>query len=189
MTIQEAIELQKISMYKIAKLSGLPYTTVREICTGKTKLENCNVMTVYKIASALGLTVEEVLEPCLNIRSSFENFKSTTCQRLKELGDIDFIMDTLENQMIRTYYERKWFPECLYLLAMLDYISRVNDVPLCNDYDDIRSCKLENPIYPTSLQTYIKVTNDSDALTKALNNAIPEFKRFNIIENEVRNVC
>lgn len=72
---------------------------------------------------------------------------------------------------------------------MLDYISRVNDGPLCNDYDDIRSCKLEKPIYPTSLQTYIKVTNDSDALTKALNNAIPEFKRFNIIENEVRNVC
>lgn len=71
---------------------------------------------------------------------------------------------------------------------MLDYISRVNDVPLCNDYDDIRSCKLEKTIYPTSLQTYIKVTNDSDALTKALNNAIPECKRFNIIENEVRNV-
>lgn len=39
--------------------------------------------------------------------------------------------------MIRTYYEKEWCPECLYLLAMLEYVCRENDVPICEDYDDL----------------------------------------------------
>ena len=107
---------------------------------------------------------------------------------LKPLGDLEFIADTLENQDIRTYYERKWYPECLYLLAMLDYISRENDVPLCNEYDDLRQCKLEKPVYPAGIRAVSVAANNDDALIEAERTAIPEFKRFNIIENEVRNV-
>ncbi len=42
-------------------------------------------------------------------------------------------IDTLERQEIRDYYNRKWYPESLYLLAMLDYLSRVNDIPICDE--------------------------------------------------------
>lgn len=42
-------------------------------------------------------------------RSSFETFKSTVCHRVKDMGDIDFIITTLENDTIRDLYKRKWY--------------------------------------------------------------------------------
>ena len=37
-------------------------------------------------------------------RCSFELFKSNVCHRLKEQGDIDFLIETLKEDMIRQYY-------------------------------------------------------------------------------------
>ena len=177
-----------MSIYRLSKTSGVPYATVNDICNGKARLEKCSAETVYKIARALDISMEKLLAPCFITRSGFENYKSTVCHRLKEMGDLDFIMDTLESQEIRKYYERKWYPESLYLLAMLDYISRENDIPLCEEYEDIRCCRLEKPVYPTSVIALSAVLNDNDVQKQAMENAIPEFRRFNIIENEVRDV-
>ena len=121
-------------------------------------------------------------------RPQFENFKSAVCHRVREMGDIVFIMDVLGSSIIRDYYDRKWYPESLYLLAMLDYLSRENDVPLCDEYDDLRRCRLEKPLYPAGIRV-ISIAGENDAvLEQAAETAIPEFKRFNIIENDVRNV-
>lgn len=188
MTIQYALKQRNMSIYRLAKVSEVPYATVNDICNGKAQLEKCSAETIYRLARALDVSMEELLAPCFLKRSSFENFKSTVCHRVKELGDINFIADTLESEEIRTYYDRKWYPESLYLLAMLDYISRENDIPLCNDYDDLRRCRLEKPIYPASIRAVSAASKSDAALKRAAATAIPEFKRFNIIENEVRNV-
>ena len=188
MTLQNALNQKKMSIYRLAKESALPYATVNDICNGKAKMEKCSAETIYRIAHALDVTMEDLLAPCFLKRSSFENFKSTVCHRVKELGDLDFILDTLESQDIRTYYDREWYPESLYLLAMLDYISRENDIPLCDDYDDLRRCRLEKPIYPAGIRAASAASKTDVAMKQAEAEAIPEFKRFNIIENEVRNV-
>ena len=188
MTIQDSMKQKKMSIYRLAKTSGVPYATVNDICNGKAQLEKCSAETIYRLAHALNVSMEELLAPCFLKRSSFENFKSTVCHRVKELGDIDFIADTLESQEIRTYYNRKWYPESLYLLAMLDYISRQNGIPLCDEYDDLRRCRLEKPIYPASIRAVSVASKSEAAMERAAATAIPEFKRFNIIENEVRNV-
>ena len=132
--------------------------------------------------------MEEQLNPYLVKRTSFENFKSSVCHRLKEQGDIEFITKVLESNEINIYVDRKWYPESLYLLAMLDYISRENDIPICDDYDDLRICKLDEPVYPSSLRAMAIASNNDSVLNEAFDTAIPEFKRFNIVENEVRNV-
>ena len=188
MTIQDALQEKNMSIYRLAKTSQIPYATVNDICNGKARLEKCSAETVYRLAHALNVSMEELLAPCFIKRSSFENFKSTVCHRVKELGDINFIIDTLESQDIRTYYNRKWYPESLYLLAMLDYLSRENDVPLCDDYDDLRRCKLEKPVYPASVRALSAAAQNDAAIKEAAKTAIPEFMRFNIVENEVRNV-
>ncbi|MCD8391279.1 MAG: hypothetical protein LUD03_05525 [Firmicutes bacterium] len=121
-------------------------------------------------------------------RCSFELFKSNVCHRLKNLGDIDFLIETLENDDIRTYYERKWYPECLYLLAMLDYISRENDIALCEDYNDLRKYRLAETIYPASVLALCQAVKSDMPKQQALREAIPEFLRFNIVESDVRNV-
>lgn len=188
MTLTDILKQKKMSIYRLSKKSEVPYTTVHDICNGKAQLEKCSAETVYRLARALDVSMEDLLQPCFLKRSSFEIFKSSICHRVKELGDVEFIIETLESQDIRNYYDLKWYPECLYLLAMLDYISRVNDVPICREYDDIRSCKLEKPIYPAGIRAVSAAAQNDNALKEAAMTAIPEFKRFNIIENEVRNV-
>ena len=143
MTIQQALRNKKMSIYRLAKLSGVPYATVNDIVNCKTQLEKCSAETVYRLAKVLEVPMEEILEPYLIKRCDFESFKSSICHKVKEEGDIDFIIRLIESEEIRFFYDRKWYRESLYLLAMLDYLSRVNDVPLCEEYDDIRKCTLE----------------------------------------------
>ncbi len=38
---------------------------------------------------------------------------------------MDFITETLEADEIRKLYERRWYREALYLLTMIDYLSRI----------------------------------------------------------------
>ena len=186
MTLNELLERNHLTKYRLSKMSGVPYTTIGDICSGKTDLKKCSAETVYRIAKVLDVSMEELLADSLAERASFELFKSAVCHRVKEMGDVEFIIDTLESRAIRTYYERKWYPESLYLLDMLDYISRINDVPLCDEYDDLRRHKLEKPIYPASVLAVCAAAGSDLAKKTSIQNAIPEFMRFNIVECEVR---
>lgn len=121
-------------------------------------------------------------------RIDFELFKSNVCHRLKALGDIDFIIETLKENKIRHYYNIEWYPECFYSLAMLDYISRKNDVPLCNAFDDIRKLSLTETIYPLSIVTMAYAFGSDDVKKQAYDEAIPEFIKYNIVESDVYNV-
>lgn len=188
MFLQELMEKKQITKYRLSKSSGIPYMTLNDILSGKTRLEKCSAETVYKLSKELDISMEELLAPCFEKRCSFELFKSNVCHQLKELGDIDFIIHTLENDDIHAYYNRRWYPECFYLLAMLDYISRINDVPLCGEYQDLRQQSLSEVLYPASVVAAATVAGDERPKEDALRSAIPEFKRFNIIENEVQNV-
>ena len=138
--------------------------------------------------SADGQTASAILQlDKERYRPSFELFKSNTCHMLKNLGDIPFLMQLLKSNQIRTYYEKKWYPEALYLLAMLDYLSRLHNVPICKNYNDIRRVKLEQPLYPSSVLLLCKIRRSEAPKQACLHTVIPEFMRFNIIENDVRN--
>ena len=71
---------------------------------------------------------------------------------------------------------------------MLDYISRLNDIPMCTQYNDLRNMKLKETIFPSSMLMAARVTKDNRLMQEAVKAAIPEFMRFNIVESEVRNV-
>ncbi len=124
----------------------------------------------------------------VNYRSSFETYKSNVCHLVHDMGDIDFIIDTLESDKIRKYYDKKWYPESLYLLAMVDYLSRENDLSICSEYDDIRRARLAQPIFPASIIAMSAVSHSEYPKKESMETAIPEFRRFNIVESEVRNV-
>ena len=93
MTIQSILRDRKMSVYRLAKLSEVPYATCNDIVSGKAQLAKCSAETVYRIAHALNVPMEEILAPYFAKRCSFENFKSNVCRRVKETGDIDFIID------------------------------------------------------------------------------------------------
>ena len=188
MNINELLEQKNMSKYRLAKTSGVPQTTIIDICSGKAKIEKCSADTIYKIAKALDVSMETLIESAMEYRAEFELYKSNICHLVKDMGDMDFIIETLESNKIRKLYQKRWYPESLYLLAMVDYISRENDLPACSEYDDIRSSRLKETIYPASILTMCAAFNSNEPKTNSLNEAIPEFMRFNIVESEVRNV-
>lgn len=153
-------------------------------------LAKCTAETVYRLTKALGVSMENLLEPYMQKkeRVDFEIYKSNVCHRVKELGDVDFIIETLEQDKVHAYYQRKWYPECFYLLAMVDYLSRTTDVPLCKEYDELRGYKLEETVYPAGVLSICAVSGNDDAKKRAKDASIPEFMRFNIVESEIRDV-
>ena len=189
MLINDQLKKRNLTKYRLSKESGVPQTTINDICSGKTDLEKCTAGTLYRLAKVLGVSIEAILESAkTEYRSSFETFKSNTCHHVKDMGDLDFMIELLESDRIHVLYEKHWYPESLYLLAMLDYLSRENNIPLCDKYDSLRNLRLENPIYPTGVLVTCEVLKSDEPLLKAEREAIPEFRKFNIIESEVRNV-
>lgn len=117
---------------------------------------------------------------------AFELFKSNICQRVCRNGQIAFIKETILSDTIENYWEKKDYLAAFYLLAMLDYLSRLNEIPLYNKYNHIRKYKMENRIYPLSVLTLENLRGiPKDELVK---DAIPEFLKFNIVEGDVFNV-
>lgn len=121
-------------------------------------------------------------------RTDFDVFKSNICHLVKDLGDIDFCIHILENGFVRKLYQKEWYPEALYLLAMVDYLSKENGLPICSEYGDIRCRKLPKAVYPSSVIALSCITGQEKYKEEALAHAIPEFLRYNIVEGEVCNV-
>lgn len=194
MYLNDLMTEKKMSKYRLAKESGIPQTTIIDICNRKARIEKCSADTIYKIAKVLGVSMESLIEQEIESyspqpkRHSFEVFKSNVCHFVKDKGDIDFIIDTLAADEVRTLYNRKWYAESFYLLAMVDYLSRENNVPLCTNYNDIRNQKLQEIIYPTGVVLSDTAAKTNKHRKECVRNAIPEFLHFNIVESEIRNV-
>ena len=103
--------------------------SLNNICSGRSRIEKCSAETLYKLAQILHVTIEDLIidsikgvEPPQNT-ISFELFKSNICHRIKDSGDIAFIIETLKSNKIRQYYDKKQYPQAFYLLAVVDYPS------------------------------------------------------------------
>lgn len=188
MTIDWYVQSKGYTKYWISRHSGVPYSTLSDILRGKTPLNKCTAETVYRLAKTLGVSMEELLEPCMEERAEFELFKSNVCHKLNRLGDLPFLTDLLGSGEIRTTYERGWYPEAFYLLAMADYLCRIHGLPIAAEFEDIRSRVLESRLWPAGVLALCHASGTDDPKEQALKEAIPEFLHFNIVESEVRNV-
>lgn len=192
MTMNTMPNQQNTTKYRLAKKSDLPHVVIRGISSSKVQMEKRYAETPYRITKALDATATEIIrdpmEPVKEHRSSFDIFKSNVCHRVKDMGDLDFIMDVLQSDVIREYYQKQWMAECLYLLAMVDYLSRLHGLPLYSAYDDLRSKRLAKPLYPMSVVMADALSQTTVHAERSYQAAIPEFLRFNIVESEIRNV-
>ena len=62
MIIEDLLEKRNITKYRLAVQAGIPHTTLTDICSGKTRLEKCSAETIYKLAKALGVSMELLTE-------------------------------------------------------------------------------------------------------------------------------
>ena len=95
MVIESLLQKRKMTKYRLSALSGVPYATLNDICSGKTKLEKCSAETVYKLAKALDVPMELLTE---------DGMRRTEREHLYERGlpgylqhDLDAYKDGLKN--------------------------------------------------------------------------------------------
>ena len=69
--LTELMQKKAVTKYQLAKNSGIPYTTVSDIVSGKAQLEKCTAETIYRLAKELDVSMETLLEPCFQKRANF----------------------------------------------------------------------------------------------------------------------
>ncbi|MEE1341775.1 MAG: hypothetical protein U0L23_03590 [Lachnospiraceae bacterium] len=116
----------------------------------------------------------------------FEVFKGNVYVRIQENGPLDFISKILVSNVIEEYWNDQNTLYAIYLLAMVDYLSKMNGVPLYSKYDYMRKYKLKDRIYPLSITISAKIDNKSEE--EYIDDAIPEFLKYNIVEGDIFNV-
>ncbi len=183
MNIKQYIEEKGISIYKLANEANVAYPTVFNMVNGKVNLMNCSLGIVKKVADALNLTVDEMITLCEK-DYSFELFRGEQCHLVGRMGEVEYIIDILEKKKIDYYWKLNMKIESFYMLGMLDYLCRRNDLPQCEEYDEIRKYKLEKKVYPSDMLLSEKLLN-KDFSKETEKKAIPEFLEFNIVECEV----
>lgn len=62
MIVNTLLKKRNISKYRLAEEAEIPYSTINDICNGKTKLENCSAQTIYRLAKALNVSMEFLTE-------------------------------------------------------------------------------------------------------------------------------
>lgn len=99
MSINEILTKTGMTKYRLAKLSGVPHATLNDICSGKTRIEKCSGETLYKLAKALSVSMETLLESATDEQST-----ESSIERSYEYGlpaylqkDLDAYKDALEN--------------------------------------------------------------------------------------------
>ncbi len=183
MYIKQYLEDNGISIYKVANSAAVAYPTVFNIVNGKVDILNCALGVVKRIADSLNITIDELLALC-DKNYTFALFRGEQCHLVKRMGEIDYVINLLETKKIDHYLKLGMKAETLYLLAMLDYLSKRNNLPICKDYNEIRKYKLEKMLFPpdTDLSQSLLGKNPRK---EALKHAIPEFLEYNIVECEV----
>ena len=62
MNLHTMLNEKNMTMYKLSKVSGVPKTTVIDICSGKSSIAGCNAKTIFLISKALGCTMEDLMK-------------------------------------------------------------------------------------------------------------------------------
>lgn len=61
LTLIKLIQEKGLSRYRLSKVSGVPWATLSDICSGKTKFERCSAATLSKLSKALEISMEELM--------------------------------------------------------------------------------------------------------------------------------
>ena len=201
MYLNELMNSRNLTRAELSARSNIPESTLRAILNGKAQLDRCEAATLYNIAYALDVSVEDILEGywdalerdapvCIAVHdeNSLMNFyvlADSMLGRLRATGDLAFIDGIDQNGWIELLYQGREYRCALFLLGMLDYLCRKNGVRQVARYDEYRKVRLDGPVY--ALRT-LNVNDDDGAFqrarTEAENNAIPELGRYGIYMTE-----
>ena len=188
MTFEELLKQKNISIYMLAKKSDIPYTTINDLVHGRTNIANMSLKNAISIANVLDVNVYELLNiQCVQL-IDFRYFRNTILSSLKRDGANSFIQRIISEKLIDFYYKNNGLDRTLYLLALLDYLCRIKERPIYTKrYNSYRKLKLKRPLFVGG--DSITFNSVEEAEQELGITVIPEFGKFNIIEEDVFNVA
>ncbi len=170
MDLKKALKEKGISIRKLSIITSIPYTTLNQIVNGKVEMEECQYKTLKPIADYFNVSVDELVYQ----KEDFQTFRNNLHHRLKSYGEELLLLEILENKSVEYYYENGDILKALYLVSFVDFFSKKNRLPICSEYDSLRSKKLKEPYYVGG-----KEFADSEK------NYISEFAVHNIFEGDL----
>lgn len=187
MTFKELLENKEITAYRLSKDSGVPFSTISDLLNGKSKPENIRLTHALLLSDVLCVDVKELASlemPRENVE--FRYFRSNVLHDLRRKGDKNFIQYILNAKIIDTEYKRGEIECALYLLALVEYLDRVNGFNLrIGRYKKLKGMTLPSVLFPGSDLIHFDTVKDAeDRIGVEL---IPEFAKYNIVEESVRN--
>ena len=100
MEINKLLQEKGLTKYRLSVLSGVPHATLSDLCNGKTSIGKCSVETIYKLAKALGVSMETLVEDAFKPKPSGEELREKSYEYgLPEYlqRDLDAFKEGLKN--------------------------------------------------------------------------------------------
>ena len=96
MDINTILQQNGITKYHLSKISGVPHTTLNDLCNGKTRIEKCSAETLYKISKALNISMESLIEDAISNKNEEVNTEILREQSY-EYGLPEYLQNDLDN--------------------------------------------------------------------------------------------
>lgn len=62
MTLQTYLDRRNITKYRLSQISGVPKTTILDMCAGRSSIDRCSAKTVWQLSKALGCSMEDIMQ-------------------------------------------------------------------------------------------------------------------------------
>ena len=95
MTFEEYLKKRNITQYSLSKITGVPKSTINDICSGKSIIGNCSARTIKLLADGLGCSMEDIMELDSPIKLERETGKPLDKTYL-ECGLTPFLEESLQ---------------------------------------------------------------------------------------------
>lgn len=96
MIIDNLLARRNMTKYQLVKEAELPQALLDDICSGKVKLEKCSAEIIYKIAKALGVSMEMLTEGGIRETKREDTYESGLPEYLQH--DLDAYKEGLETK-------------------------------------------------------------------------------------------
>lgn len=183
---------RQTTVYKAAKDLDIPYTAINRIVKGTTDLGKVSVQLLVNLSRYLTISMDELYnEYCTDKyinESQWGVFISNLQHRIKSDGDIGFIQFCITSHLAERCFLEHKYDKGLYVVATVDYLCRMLNLPLYDNYNEMRNYKLDKPKYPEDIESIQNVEIKERLKEKCRKECLPEFKRVNIMEKGVRHV-
>lgn len=188
MKFKDLLESKKCTGYELAKNTAIPYSTINDLINGRTIIQNISLKHALAISDYLNVDIRDLNKLENDAPIEFRYFRNNLLSDLKRNDPVVFANKIIKDKEIDYYYKNNAKPYAYYLLALIDFIYRKNNLPIFDKrYNLLRQEKLNKPFFVGSKIVSFETIEEAENELRI--QIIPEFRRFNIIEEDVFNVA